>query len=62
MNAIETINGEFTAKIFGNVGAYSVGYGYEEEGGFNLVRPLKSFKTLAGARRYAHCAAHLLPL
>ena len=62
MNAIETINGEFTAKVFSMGGVFAAGYGYEDASGFNLVRPLKWFKTLAGAKRYAYRAASLLPL
>ena len=57
MNAIKTIKGEFTAKIWGKTGDYSVGYGYEDADGFNLCRPLKSFKTFNGAGRYAYKVA-----
>jgi hypothetical protein len=57
MEAIKTIKGEFTAKVYGENGGYSVGYGYEDADGFNLCRPLKWFKTFNGAGRYAYKVA-----
>lgn len=53
MNEIETMRGTRTAKVFEVGTGFEVGVGYEDADGFNLTRAHRSFKTLAGARRYA---------